>query len=222
MGKERQLLAPASLLYNRRMEIDRYVYHMTRVENLDSILRLGLLSHNLKTKKGLKDVEISNQDVLKHDRTIFGKHIHDYVRFYLNPKNPMLFWNKSEQKKIAIIKVDIIELAKQYGPDCLVISDGNAVSKSTKFKLIKDLKPGFLDIECIYNKKGYWNNYNEQDDTGKRKRNAELLLDQALFPIQNASAIIVMTDEAKAQVDDIVNKSGIHITVEVNPNKYFL
>ena len=84
------------------------------------------------------------------------------------------------------------------------------------------MKPGFLDIECIYNKKGYWNNYNEQDDTGKRKRNAELLLDQALFPIQNASAIIVMTDELKVRVDDIVSKNRAHVTVDVDPNKYFL
>ena len=198
--------------------MDPCVYHMTRIENLGSILRLGLLSHNMKTYKKTKDIEISNPEILKRDRYISGRHIHDYVRFYLNPKNPMLYYNISDQDRIAIIKADIKELARQYGSFSLVISDGNAVSIATKFSPIRDLKSGFLDMKCIYDEDGHWNNYPD----GKRKRNAELLLNLASFPIQNASSIIVMTDEAKAQVDDIVNKSGIHITVDVNPNKYFL
>ena len=198
--------------------MDPCVYHMTRIENLGSILRLGLLSHNMKTYKKTKDIEISNPEILKRKKYIFGRNIHDYVRFYLNPKNPMLYYNISDQDRIAIIKADIKELARQYGSFSLVISDGNAVSIATKFRPIRDLKPGFLDMKCIYDKDGHWNNYPD----GKRKRNAELLLSLSSFPIQNASSIIVMTDEAKAQVDDIVNKSGIHITVDVNPNKYFL
>lgn len=71
------------------------VFYMLSIQNLPSVTRLGLLSHN-QAHNLLQDSihDISNQEV-NHRRNkeeeSYGKNIHDYVPFYWNPRNSMLW-----------------------------------------------------------------------------------------------------------------------------------
>lgn len=73
----------------------RYVYHMTHLENLESILQNGLLSTNEKTRLGIKHRNIANQSI-QNRRTAMSVPcgpqgtIHDYIPFYFSPREPML------------------------------------------------------------------------------------------------------------------------------------
>jgi len=70
----------------------QYLYHMTDLNNLASVLKHGLLSHNEAHKRGLVSRDISNEEV-NHRRgrkLINGILLHDYVNFYFQPKNPVL------------------------------------------------------------------------------------------------------------------------------------
>lgn len=100
--------------------------HMTHVDNLDSIFEHGLLAHNNPYKK--KD--ISNTDVnSRRDKieTIHYRKIHDYVPFYFNPRNAMMYKNKNE---------DIVVLAfskKIMQRKGTVFTDRNAATGRVRF-----------------------------------------------------------------------------------------
>ena len=68
----------------------RYVYHMTHLENLESILQNELLSTNEKTRLGIKHKNIANHGIQNRRAAMnvtcgpMGT-VHDYVPFYFSP-----------------------------------------------------------------------------------------------------------------------------------------
>ena len=74
----------------------RYVYHMTHLENLESILQNGLLSTNEKDRLGIDHKNIANQSIQTR-RSVMNVAcgpegtVHDYVPFYFAPRSPMLY-----------------------------------------------------------------------------------------------------------------------------------
>ena len=69
------------------------VDHMTHIDNLAGILANGLLAHN----NDHQQVDISNQAVNSRrskPEPVYNKSIHDYVPFYFNSKNAMLYRNQ--------------------------------------------------------------------------------------------------------------------------------
>jgi len=100
--------------------------HMTHIDNLDSIFKEGLHSHSNPYKKR----DISNTAV-NHRReareNIYGRKIHDYVPFYFNPRNAMMYKNRDE---------DIVVLAfskKLILQDDVLFTDKNASTNSVHF-----------------------------------------------------------------------------------------
>lgn len=105
-----------------------YIYHMTHIDNLESILDYGLYAHN----NPYQLVDISDNIVNRRRNKrepIYGKSIHSYVPFYFNPKNPMLYVRKHLQEDIVILACENSQILK---PGSL-ISDGNAASSYTRF-----------------------------------------------------------------------------------------
>jgi len=77
--------------------------HMTHIDNLDSIFKHGLLAHN----NPYKNIDISNKEVNNRRgarENIYGRKIHDYVPFYFNPRNAMMYRNKD--RDIVILAFD--------------------------------------------------------------------------------------------------------------------
>jgi len=65
----------------------------------------------------------------------------------------------------------------------------------------------------------YFNN--TEDDWDKmRKKQAEFLVKETV-PVSCISAIVVYNEEAKVQIQDIINKLGLAISVSVNPKNNF-
>ena len=63
-----------------------HIFHMSHIDNVESILKNGLFAHDNKFKK----VDISDCDVNSRRSRIepvYKKPIHSYVPFYFNPKN---------------------------------------------------------------------------------------------------------------------------------------
>ena len=80
------------------------INHMTHIDNLSSILDNGLISHNNPYCKR----DISNQGVnARRERIepIYNKKIHDYVPFYMNIRNPMLYVVQKNKEMILLFWV---------------------------------------------------------------------------------------------------------------------
>ncbi|MDQ7060886.1 MAG: DUF4433 domain-containing protein [Sulfurimonas sp.] len=81
--------------------------HMTHINNLDSIFKYGLQAHNNPYKKR----DISNTDVnsrRERRENIYGRKVHDYVPFYFNPRNAMMYKNKDEDVVILAFNKKIL------------------------------------------------------------------------------------------------------------------
>jgi len=110
-------------------------YHMTHFDNLESVLKYGLYSHNHVYSNKMISVDISNQTIQnERDRieSVYGRNIQDYVPLYINPQNPMMDSDKVQNYGTNIVLLEIIShilVQEEY----TLFSDGNAAQKQTNF-----------------------------------------------------------------------------------------
>lgn len=187
-----------------------YLYHMTHIDNLRSILKYGLLSHN-SARGGKLETDIADNEVNERRSKpdpIYDRSLHDYVPLYFNPKNPMLYSRKGIQNDIVILAIN----TKIIGGTEVVFTDGNAASSGTKFySSVTDLQN--LNMACIYGE--YWNDFED----GKRERCAETLVpnrigaSMILKVFCNGTLSMRQVEEVTAQFDNV--------SVEINPILFF-
>ncbi len=179
----------------------QYLYHMTHKSNLVNILQNGLLTHNTAHSRGLTKTDISDERVnCRRDR------VHDFVPFYFNPKNPMLYKRKKIQSEIIILCVDRNLLQTN-----LKFTDGNAASNSTKFySSIKDL--GKLNWSIINSE--FWSDFID----GKRIRCSEILIPNEV-KTSSIKKILCFNSETEDYVKNKVG--GLKIAVTINQDFYF-
>lgn len=180
-----------------------FLYHLTHIKNLESILEYGLLSRNSAISEFIFFENIADPEVLNR-----GQHLFDYVRLYFNPKNPMLYRRKDIQDEILILCIDgkvLLEKDSKF-------SDGNASSASTKiYSELEDLKK--LDWKVINAK--FWTEHLD----GKRKACAEALI-HSKIPVIFIKKIICNNINTQNNVIEIINNK-IKIVVEANKGYYF-
>ena len=140
------------------------LYHMTHIDNFDAIFRNGLLPHgNRYQSQDISDKQVNS--LRNREEPIYGKAIHSYVPFYINPKNAMLYKRKEMQNEIVILEFSKELLFTTNS----IFTDGNASSRNTNFfNNIQDLDR--LDWSCLNDNS--W--YNHVD--GRRRRMAEVLV----------------------------------------------
>ena len=187
-----------------------YLYHMTSIDNLHSILCHGLLSHNQAHCFDLNQTDISDNDVqdIRQGKSVNGVRLHDYVPLYFNPKNPMLYRRKQLQANIAILAINPIVLVEPN----TIFSNGNAASGDTTFYANIEMLSK-LDWDTIWAR--YWN---DKDD-GKRIRCAETLVYPKL-PVDKIVKVFCNSQMSATNIENII-PSGVNIPVQVNRNLYF-
>jgi len=123
--------------------------HMTHIDNVDTIFKYGLYSHHNPYKK----IDISNMYVnarRNKRENIYGKKIHDYVPFYFNPRNAMMYRNKD--KNIIILAFNSTLLKEQK----MLFTNKNASTDSVHFynniKKLDDVRWNDVKSKSWYNK----------------------------------------------------------------------
>lgn len=184
--------------------------HMTHIDNLLSILDNGLLSHNNCSCNRKRD--ISNQGVnARRERLepIYHRKVHDYVPFYLNVKNSMLYVvQKQYGDKIVILG---------YSPDILfekdiLFTDRNAATNAVIFTdtCYRLGDKSFIDMDRVFNiHKESWNK------ELKHIMQAEILIPEKVG--QFLSAIYVQNEVRKNVIEDeygdLLEDKGIEVIV---------
>ena len=189
-------------------------YHMTHINNLDSIIRNGLYPHNNTYKK----TDISNVDV--NDRRvrlepIYHKQIHSYVPFYLNPRNAMLFRNQKKFGNSIVIlqfKNSLIDINNS------IITNANASADNTLFTSnVNHLNDqNFINLSNVF--ADSWNNYGNPNYQIKQTMMAELLI-PIVVKNNYIEKIICMDFQMKKFIDSNIYTNGINVVVD--REKYF-
>lgn len=141
---------------------------MTHINNIKSIMSQGLFSHSRK----IQYTDISNLDINnsrgKKIEPLYSNYIHDYVPFYFNVKNAMLY-QVQKQFPIVILEVDITACALPY----TIFSDRNAAAKNASFIRQKSKLENF-DWDLIEAQS--WSNNRIRNIDIKQKMMAECLI----------------------------------------------
>lgn len=156
--------------------IDRYFYHFTHIENLDSILSNGFLSTNEKNRLGINNNDVANGNIQGRRANMdvpikpSGK-IHDYIPFYFCSTNPMLLGvtnsKNIEQPFLIFFAISIDKVLEEN----VVFTDAsaNTVTPPNFYSDTDDLDK--LHWETIDSKQ--WGSI---DDEFRHKRMAEILV----------------------------------------------
>lgn len=206
-----------------------FIYHITRKENLDSILKNGgVFSIREIEKNNIRYKSSAYADIQdRRSRALVKTHengiLHDYVPFYFSPRSPMLYANFKRKVELGInTQEDIIYLVavaenvvKKKIP--FSFTDGHAAMEISHFFTdLKDLK----EIDWPLMKSRFWMNKREDNDR-KRRRQAEFLV-KSFFPFDLVSELVVYDESRKDFVSSVLLENKIHgINVKVRAEWYY-
>ena len=153
------------------------IFHMTDRNNLQNILLHGLHNHY----NTYKQVDISNQEVnARREKVecIYGHKIHDYIPFYFNPRNAILYKNRNNAR-VVILGFDV-RVIKDHRNGFL-ISDRNASADEAKFsRYLPDLQDiNFINFDEVFSQR--WCNNGVRYDDIKQKMMAEVLINDVVY-----------------------------------------
>lgn len=179
------------------------IFHMVHVKNLPSIIEHDLLSHNLAHKTlDFKVEDISNQDVNSR-----REQFHDYVPFYFNPRNAMLYSTQSRfSDNIIILGFELKKFFKYFlekyatGDGNFKFSNGNLARDVTdvteNIKQVCD--DNFLDFSDVFQISWY------ENEEIKSKMMSEILVFEKV-PFDLCTSIYIQTPDIFEQVYKIFN-----------------
>lgn len=190
--------------------MNKYFYHFTHLDNLDSILEYGLVCTNRKLDLGIEHYNIANKSIqnrraqmqiICEDGLSYGV-VHDYVPFYFSTRTPMLLslinQKKVDQPEIIYfgVKTDIIK------SENLIFSDAsaNTVIPPKFYKNFENLNK--LNWNIINSKK--WSYTSEE----KHQKMAEVLIKN--FDFSFVDHIVVSNENYKEKVLQILENHGIN------------
>lgn len=189
------------------------LFYIAHLNNIKSILELGILSHNLAHNSGVITFDISNPQVNARRNRIepsLGGNIHDFTPLFIHPKNPTFFyWCKHENRdNLILLRVNPHILLA----DNVAFSDGNAAVRTTNFyKNIDD----FNKLNWTVIKDNYWTNHPD----GTRIKCSEVLV-QEKIPLYYVNDIFVYSETTLEKILPLFpNHKGIQTSI--NKQLYF-
>ncbi|REK76063.1 DUF4433 domain-containing protein [Paenibacillus paeoniae] len=205
-----------------------FIYHITSIENLHSILNNnGLICTNQLNKTGNSFVNIAYEQIQsrRFEKQVplppYGN-LHDYVPFYFAPRSPMLFtinqgnvpqFQGGQKPIIYLVSTVQLVISKKIP---FVFTDGHAIMSYSDF--FND--PGELEeIDWGIMTSRYWSDTTEYPDR-KRKRQAEFLAFE-FFPINSVIEIGVFSDTFQEQGLKVLQSKSINIPVNVRREWYY-
>jgi len=207
-----------TVLYNfKRPLFDRlninYLMHITHTANLPGILSKGLLPHNNKAQK----VDISNSlvNARRAKKEPIHKHsIHDYVPFYFNVRNAMLF---QVQKEFGAEVIILSFYKEAIASPKAIFSNGNASTIASTFTpYIQELAS--FNWSAIFSSS--WKVNGLVDLDLKSKMMSECLIYEKVA-IDKLHCIYCQDIEVQQRIIKVCEDKKIHINVAVDPMLFF-
>jgi len=204
------------------------LYHITHIDNLNSIVQCGGLLSNtqLKARKqNFQDISHSNIQDRRATKSVpyAAKGVlHDYVPFYFAPRSPMLFTiHKGNVPNYQGGQASVLHLlttvkAIQESGLLFTFTDGHAVMAYSEFYDDLDVLER-IDWNVMKSKLWY---DTEVDPNRKCKRQAEFLVHRS-FPWNLIQEIGVMKHSVQSEVRQILQQVNDFTPVNVYADWYY-
>lgn len=181
------------------------------IENIPSILKHGILSHESASK--LKHVSVALQEVQdSRDATQVpsGLKLHQYANIYFHARNPMMSKRRGDADKLCVLQITP-EILKISGT---VITDQNAASRFVKFYHPNKIR--HLNLQRIFapNWKHPENKIEEWRHSSAKC--AEVLIPNQL-PVSYLMGAYVVGPESKKKLIE----SGFNLPITIDSDLFF-
>lgn len=190
------------------------LYYISHINNLQSILKNGILSHEGIARLGLKYTPIYDKNVvsIRKDKSTPAKlSLWHYANLYFQPRNPMMYSVVHANQKENLV---VISASKKvlYEPGAF-ITDGNAANAPTQFySPAEGLKVLGRQWSIIRNE--WWN----KEDGSKRKIMSECLVPNRVKS-DHINSLYVVSGVVANRVKLITGER--HVSVVPEPNFFF-
>jgi len=195
----------------RRATPPEYLYHLTHVDNLPSILADGLVSLNQLDRHSQQHTSIALETAQerRRNRSLRGdRSVHDFVPFYLTPLTPMLYSWRHLQDELALV---LVTGRAVYWRGVLA-TDGNLASP--RAQVFTSWREAFRAIRWDIVKARFWKEFDE----GSFYRAAEVLIAGRVHS-KHIERVVVRTDTARASLMSCCQRARDVIIVD--PNCFF-
>jgi len=192
----------------------RYLFYITHIDNVASIVERGLLSHGEVERQQVPFTPIYDESIVGRRReksTPQGKSLWDYANVYFQPRNPMMY-RVIHEKNIDSLAVVAVRAAIMQA-EGVIITDGNAANAPTKFF---DYVEGMKAISA--NWKTIQNDWWSAEDGSKRRIMAECLV-PGQIDREYIEAVYVPRLETKEKLDRVLRGRRVNIIPE--PKMFF-
>jgi hypothetical protein len=192
---------------------NRFLYHITHIDNLSDIIEKGLLSTNEIRRHGISHKNIAYGDIQNRISTMIvpcgnGGILHDYVPLYFCKRSPMLYAviNTQGISDQSIIYLEFsINVLEQY-PSMFTDSSANSSIPPNFYpnssNLVK-LHWNLIDTWC------WGHQYDTEIDVSQIKQ-AEALI-YRILPLHSLKRIVVRDNKCKVIVENIVRECRANI-----------
>lgn len=183
------------------------------IENVSSILKNGLLSHNMMKKLSIPHVSVASEDVQERRVNIVipgGRQLHDYVNIYFNARNPMLYVLLPRHKEICVLRINkkILQLKNT------IVSDQNAARTWAKFEPSPD------GLEMIDKDELFALSWNHPDPFEKDRLKG-LMCAEVLVPDKVDARFILGAYVSCQEARDILEELYLKLDVKINRQLFF-
>ena len=202
-------MLPADEFY--RITGKRYVYNISLIQNIPSIMRYGIVSYN--KARRLPHQSIAMNPVQERREAVSipnGGKLHSYANLYFDHHNPMMYKRQDQAEEMCVLAIssDVLNF-----PNCIV-SDKNASTDYARFYEPMEAMRS-LDFDKIYAK-----NWNHDDPIEKRIHKAikcaEILIPDQV-PYSFVLSACVLDQNAKERMEGI----GFDKTIHIKPAVFF-
>jgi len=190
------------------------LYYITHINNIRSILRHGILSHQSILDRGIQFTPIYDADIVANRnlrRTPDGRTLWKFANVFFQPRNPMLYRVLIEKSVEDIVVIGVRPTV--LNNSALYITTGNAASQ------LSDILPASQGLKQIYKiKKATDKEWWTVEDSSKREIMAECLLPDEILP-DYIQEIFVANVETQQKVREAI--SGYDIPIIREPRMFF-
>lgn len=190
------------------------LYYITHINNIPSILRRGVLSHERVEVEQVQPTRIYDEQIISSRQkktTPDGKSLWNFANFYFKPRNPMLYRviceKPMEEIAVLALRADIL---KQPG---VFVTNGNAASMLTQIFPASQLNEVIAQIAKVIDQE-WW----KEEDGTKRKIMAEVLVPDEVQP-EYIDSIYVASHQSADKVKQMIGQSALPIIPQ--PDMFF-
>lgn len=185
----------------------RELQYIAPLANLPSIAQVGILSHRRAERVPHSSVALEEIQALRQKAVPQGRFLHEYANLYFDARNPMLSRRLDRHREICVIAVhpDVLDL------DDVVITDGNAASKYTRFS------PSPRGLSTVNSELTFAERWTHQDQIEYWRRKsakcAEVLVPN-LVPVDYLMHVYVSCEEA------LERGHALKLDIEIRVNRH--